>query len=85
MIRWRNITTMAIDLFNDLDLDRWDLSNFKGIGGSGAAMPAAVYDRLRALTGLSYTESYGMTEVMGPTHINPPEQPRRACLGQPIF
>lgn len=83
--RWRNITTMAIDLLNDPDTAARDLSSLQAIGGGGAAMPPAVFDKLKDLTGLSYIEGYGLTETMAATHINPPDRPRRGSLGVPIF
>lgn len=83
--RWRNITTMAIDLLTDPELAHCDLSSLKGIGGGGAAMPPAVFEALKARTGLSYVEGYGLTETMAATHINPPDDPRGGCLGLPVF
>ncbi len=83
--RWRSITTMAIDLINDPEVDSYDLSSLDAIGGGGAAMPASVAGRLKALTGLDYIEGYGMSEAMGATHINPPQAPQLHCLGIPIF
>lgn len=83
--RWRSISTMAIDLVNDPDLDSYDLSSLEAIGGGGAAMPAAVAKRLKDLTGLDYVEGYGMSETMAATHINPPHKARRQCLGIPVF
>ncbi len=83
--RWRNITTMVIDLLGDPDLADCDLSSLEGIGGGGAAMPDAVFDALKARTGISYVEGYGLSETMAATHINPPDSPRRKCLGLPVF
>src|SRR5208337_1952699 len=37
------------------------------------------------VTGLDYVEGYGLSETMAPTHINPPQRPRKQCLGIPIF
>ena len=48
-------------------------------------MPAAVGERLQQLIGSPYIEGYGLTETIAPTHINPPEHPKRQCLGVPIF
>jgi fatty-acyl-CoA synthase len=48
-------------------------------------MPEAVAKRLTDLTGLAYVEGYGLTETMAPSHINPPQRPKRQCLGIPIF
>lgn len=83
--RWRSISTMAIDLVNDPEVDSYDLSSLEAIGGGGAAMPAAVARRLKELTGLDYIEGYGMSETMAGTHINPPDAARRQCLGIPVF
>ncbi len=83
--RWRSISTMAIDLVNDPDAQSYDLSSLEMIGGGGAAMPDAIADRLKSLTGLDYIEGYGMSETIAATHINPIDRPRRQCLGIPIF
>ena len=83
--RWRSIATMMIDLVNDPALDSYDLSSLKSVGGGGAAMPAAVADRLKARTGLDYVEGYGLSETMAATHINPINAPRRQCLGIAVF
>jgi fatty-acyl-CoA synthase len=82
---WTNISTMAIDFLANPRLDDYDLSSLRRIGGGGAAMPEAVAGRLHALTGLSYIEGYGLSETIGATHINPPQHPKRQCLGIPIF
>ena len=83
--RWRSISTMAIDLVNDPDVGRYDLSSLDTIGGGGAAMPEPIARRLKELTGLDYIEGYGMSETMAGTHINPIDRPKRACLGIPVF
>jgi fatty-acyl-CoA synthase len=83
--RWRSIATMAIDLVNDPDVGRYDLSSLKALGGGGAAMPEAVAARLKAITGLDYIEGYGLSETMAATHINPVHAPKRQCLGVPVF
>ncbi len=83
--RWRSIATMAIDLVNDPDLERYDLSSLRMIGGGGAAMPDAVARRFKEMTGLDYIEGYGLSETMAATHINPVDNPRRQCLGIPVF
>ncbi len=83
--RWRSITTMAIDLVNDPEIRSTDLSSLEAIGGGGAAMPEVIAGRLRELTGLDYVEGYGLSETIASTHINPPDRPKRQCLGIPIF
>ncbi|EAQ03776.1 acyl-CoA synthase [Pseudooceanicola batsensis HTCC2597] len=82
---FRSITTMVIDLLNAPHFDSYDLSSLRTMGGGGAAMPEAVAARLKDLTGLDFVEGYGLTETAAATHINPPQAPRRQCLGIPIF
>jgi fatty-acyl-CoA synthase len=83
--RWRNITTMAIDLINDPELDPADLASLQMIGGGGATMPASVAQKLKDITGLDYIEGYGMSETIAATHINPVDKPHLQCLGVPVF
>lgn len=82
---WPNIVTMVIDFLSNPKLSDYDISSLKSVGGGGAAMPGAVADKLRALTGLDYVEGYGLSETIAATHINPPDQPRPQCLGIPVF
>jgi fatty-acyl-CoA synthase len=82
---WRNIATMAIDFLSDPDIRKYDLSSLQAIGGGGAAMPAAVEEKLFQLTGLRYGEGYGLSETVAATHINPPDAPKAQCLGIPVF
>ncbi|HXX11236.1 MAG TPA: AMP-binding protein, partial [Burkholderiales bacterium] len=81
---WTNISTMAIDFLANPNLGKYDLSSLSRIGGGGAAMPEAVANRLKEITGLDYVEGYGLSETIAPTHINPPDRPKRQCLGIPI-
>jgi fatty-acyl-CoA synthase len=81
---WTNIATMAIDFLANPKIGDYDISSLHRIGGGGAAMPEAVAQRLKDLTGLDYIEGYGLSETIAPTHINPPDQPRKQCLGIPI-
>ncbi|MWD27919.1 AMP-binding protein [Aquicoccus sp. SCR17] len=83
--RWRSITTMVIDLVNDPEFERYDLSSLTALGGGGAAMPEAVARRLKQMTGLDYIEGYGLSETMAATHINPVHAPRAQCLGIPVM
>ena len=82
---WTNIATMAIDFLANPRLGDYDISSLRLIGGGGAAMPAAVAQKLLDLTGLEYIEGYGLSETIAPTHINPPQRPMKQCLGIPIF
>ncbi len=82
---WQAISTMVIDFMANPRLGQHDLSSLDAVRGGGAAMPAAVHDQLKALTGVAYVEGYGMTETMAATHINPQHRPKRQCLGIPVF
>jgi fatty-acyl-CoA synthase len=82
---WQVISTMMIDFLSNPALAQHDLSSLRGIRGGGAAMPAAIVAKLKALTGLDYVEGYGMSETLAATHINPPQRPKPQCLGIPVF
>jgi fatty-acyl-CoA synthase len=82
---WTAIATMVIDFLANPNIDRYDLSSLIRVSGGGAAMPAAVGERLQQLVGSPYVEGYGLTETIAPTHINPPDRAKRQCLGVPIF
>ena len=83
--RWRNITAMATDLLSDPELKREEIATLRSIGGGGAAMPAAVAQKLKDFTGLDFIEGYGMSECMAATHMNPPQDARQQCLGVPVM
>ncbi|MFV0680901.1 long-chain fatty acid--CoA ligase [Ottowia sp.] len=82
---WTNIPTMIIDLLGSPNLDSFDLSSLRLIGGGGAAMPAAVAQRLQEQYGLKYAEGYGLTETAAPSHQNPLDRPKQQCLGIPFI
>jgi fatty-acyl-CoA synthase len=82
---WSAITTMLVDFLSNPRLGEYDLSSLRVLGGGGAAMPAALARRLEEVIGLPYVEGYGLSETMAPTHINPPQRPKRQCGGIPIF
>ena len=82
---WTAVPTMVVDLLSSPDIDKYDLSSVKTMGGGGAAMPEAIAQKLQDLCGLTYLEGYGLSETIAPTHINPPHKPKKQCLGIPIF
>ena len=82
---WCAISTMVIDFLANPRLAEYDVSSLRVVSGGGAAMPAAVAEKFRALTGLEYVEGYGLTETMAPSHVNPLHRPKRHCLGIPIY
>ena len=80
---WTAIPTMIQDFFLNPNIDKYDLSSIRRLSGGGAAMPAAVAQRL-AKVGIIYVEGYGLTETIAATHINPADHPKQQCLGIPI-
>jgi fatty-acyl-CoA synthase len=82
---WTNIPTMIIDLLASPNFAQFDLSSLRSISGGGAAMPAAIAERLKAQYGLDYAEGYGLTETAAPSHSNPPDAPKLQCLGIPYI
>jgi fatty-acyl-CoA synthase len=82
---WSAITTMMVDFLSNPQLARYDLSSLKVLGGGGAAMPEALARKLEEVIGLPFVEGYGLSETMAPTHINPPQRPKRQCGGIPFF
>lgn len=82
---WASIPTMMIDFLASPTLAEHDLSSLRRVSGGGAAMPAAVAQKLFDLTGLRFMEGYGLTETIATTHANPMQRPRQQCLGVPIF
>jgi len=83
--RWTVVPTMVVDFVASPNLDKYDLTSLYGIGGGGAAMPEAVAQELERRRGITFIEGYGLSETMAPTHINPENNPKKQCLGIPIF
>ena len=82
---WTNIPTMVIDLLGSANMAQFDLTSLQNIGGGGAAMPEAVAQRLLDQFDLRYIEGYGLTETAAPSHSNPPDAPKKQCLGIPFM
>ena len=82
---WQAISTMVVDFLANPRIADYDISSIQAMRGGGAAMPKAVAQQLKDLTGLDYVEGYGMSETMAATHINPPHRPKPQCLGIPVF
>ena len=82
---WSAITTMLVDFASNPRIGEYDLSSLRQLGGGGAAMPEAFARKLEQLFRLPYVEGYGLTETMAPSHINPPQRPKRQCAGIPYF
>ena len=82
---WTSIPTMMIDFLSNPRLEDYDISCLKRVSGGGAAMPAAIAQKLLDLTSLRYMEGYGLSETIGTTHSNPMQKLKQQCLGIPIF
>ena len=80
---WTGLPTMIQDFFANPDISQYDLSSIRRLTGGGAAMPAAVAERLQDM-GITYYEGYGLTETIGATHLNPSHRAKPQCLGIPI-
>jgi fatty-acyl-CoA synthase len=81
---WTAVPTMIQDFFMNPAIERYDLSSIRKLSGGGAAMPAAVAQRLQN-RGITYYEGYGLSETMAATHLNPPGHAKQQCLGIPIY
>jgi fatty-acyl-CoA synthase len=82
---WSAITTMLVDFLSNPDLDKYDLLVVAGAGRRRRGHAEALARKLEEVFGLPYVEGYGLSETMAPTHINPPQRPKRQCGGIPIF
>ncbi len=81
---WTAIPTMVIDFLMNPKLGDHDLSSLSRMSGGGAAMPEAIAQKLLDM-GITYVEGYGLSETLGPSHINPRDRAKLQCLGIPIF
>jgi fatty-acyl-CoA synthase len=81
---WTAVPTMIQDFFMNPSIEHYDLSSIRRLCGGGAAMPAAVAQRLLH-RGVTYCEGYGLSETIAATHINPPDRAKQQCLGIPIY
>jgi fatty-acyl-CoA synthase len=82
---WDNVPTMVVDLLSHPKALEHDVRSLKWIFGGGTAMPEAIAQKLFDLCGVRYIEGYGLTETISQTHINPPQNPKKQCLGIPTF
>ncbi len=82
---WTLIPTMVVDLLASPNAASWDLSSLQRMSGGGAAMPEAIATKLKELCGIAFVEGYGLTETMAPSHVNPPDRPKKQCLGIPFI
>lgn len=77
------VTPMVAEIFARSDLPHRDLSSIRRIYGGATAMPQALAGQIEQRLGMTFIESYGMTETCGGSHVNPPQAARRQCGGIP--
>jgi fatty-acyl-CoA synthase len=82
---WTNISTMVVDFLSNPNLSKYKLETLQTINGGGAPLPEAIGQKLYEVTGIYYSEGYGLTETMAQTHFNPPDRPKLQCMGIPSF
>jgi len=82
---WANVPTMVVDLLSHPQALRHDVASLECVFGGGASMPEAIAQKLLETCGIAYMEGYGMTETISQTHANPANQPKKQCLGIPVF
>lgn len=82
---WTVVPSMMIDFLSNPRLAEYDISGLNRVSGGGAAMPAAIAQKLLELSGQVYMEGYGLSETMAPSHLNPPQRMKQQCLGIPHF
>lgn len=85
LTHWTNISTMVVDFLANPAIVDYDISSLTSIGGGGAPLPEAVGERLQAMTGVQYSEGYGLSETISQTHMNPPDRAKLQCMGIPAF
>lgn len=82
---WSAAPAMIADVMADPDFDEGCLATVRCLTGGGASMPDGLAARLEARFGLRVVEGYGLTETISASHIDPPDRPKRQCLGIPFF
>ncbi len=82
---WVTVPTMIADLLSMPDLEKHDFSSLRFVGGGGAAVPKALLERFEKIINLNFVEGYGMTEMMGQTHVNPTHWRKPGSIGIPQF
>ena len=82
---WTNTPTMLIDMLASPNFNPADLKTIRSITGGGASLPESIGEKLRAATGITFLEGYGLSETMAQSHSNPKDRQKLQCLGIPLF
>ncbi len=79
------VPTMYIGMINHPDINKIDMTCFKGFFSGSAPLPIEVIRQFEDMTGAVIVEGYGLTESSPVTHINPFRGKRKAgSIGIPI-
>jgi len=76
--------TVYIAFFSQPDFDRYDLSNLKISGASGAPVPPAIQEKWQKKTGLNLLNGYGLTETTAGAIVCLPNKFNHDALGVPM-
>ena len=76
--------TVYIAFFNLPDFNRYDLSNLKISGASGAPVPPAIQEKWQEKTGLDLLNGYGLTETTAGAIVSLPNKFNHDALGVPM-
>jgi len=68
---FQGVPTMYVMLVNHPDIQKYDLSSLQMCGSGAGALPPEVAKRWKALTGVTMSQGYGLTESSCVTHTNP--------------
>ena len=65
------VPTMYIGMLNHADMQKTDMTCFKGFFSGSAPLPVEVFQQFEKIAGAVIVEGYGLTETSPITHINP--------------
>ena len=65
------VPTMYIGMLNHPDIQKTDMSCFKGAFSGSAPIPVEIINEFKKVTGTYISEGFGMTETCPVTHTNP--------------
>lgn len=82
---WTGIATMNIALVNYPDLPKYSLDSLRRCKSGGAPIPLEILNRFKALTGVTLSEGYGLSETISQVTGNPVDKPKFGTVGIPVF
>ena len=88
--KWRftgflGLNTLFVALMSHPDFKKIDFSALKGTNSGGTALVSAVAERWKAVTGVTVTEGYGLTETSPVVSANPHgDKSRLGTVGLPL-